>query len=153
MRPIEQGEFTGVRWVEEPLVLAVEILAPTTRLVDQLVKRRVYEEAGVDAYWMVDPDQAVLTVLELEDGLYQERAVVQGDEVFEARRPFRCRLCPVSSSVEEGDQLGLLGEVLGADYVRGADVVEGGGDVGQRDVHQFGPGDSVDGQLEGVGGF
>jgi len=91
---VVRRDDVGVRWIEEPLVLAVEILAPTTRLVDQLVKRRVYEEAGVDAYWMFDPDQAVLTVLELEDGRYQERAVVQGDEVFEARRPFSVRVVP-----------------------------------------------------------
>lgn len=84
----------GERWIEEPLVLAVEVLAPTTRLVDQLVKRRVYEEAGVEAYWMFDPDEVVLTALELEDRRYHERVIVQGDEEFEAQLPFPVTVVP-----------------------------------------------------------
>jgi len=72
----------GPRWIEEPLLLAVEVVAAETRMVDELLKRRVYEQAGVASYWMVDPENASLTVLELEGGRYVERAVVGGDEVF-----------------------------------------------------------------------
>jgi Uma2 family endonuclease len=82
------------RWIEEPLALAVEVLAPETRMVDQLVKRRIYEEAGVASYWMFDPENTSLTVLELEGGRYVERATVAGDAVFEADLPFAVSVVP-----------------------------------------------------------
>lgn len=83
----------GTRWTEE-LLLAVEILAPATRTVDEVLKRRLYERAGVASYWMFDPQQAKLTVLEPEDGRYTERAMVSGDEVFEAEVPFPVEVVP-----------------------------------------------------------
>jgi hypothetical protein len=43
---------------------------------------------------VLDPDEAVLTVLELSDGRYVERAVVKGSEAFEAERPFPVRIVP-----------------------------------------------------------
>jgi Uma2 family endonuclease len=58
----------GPRWIEEPLLLAVEVVAAETRMVDELLKRRVYEQAGVASYWMVEPANASMTVLELEAG-------------------------------------------------------------------------------------
>ncbi|MEU4604398.1 Uma2 family endonuclease [Kribbella sp. NPDC023972] len=82
------------RWIEEPLLLAVEILAPATRTSDQLLKRKLYEETRVASYWMLSPQDATLTVLELEDGLYVERAVVCGDEAFEAEVPFPVKVVP-----------------------------------------------------------
>ena len=37
------------------LLLAVEILAPVTLTVDEVLKRKLYEDAGVPSYWMFDP--------------------------------------------------------------------------------------------------
>jgi Uma2 family endonuclease len=45
--------------------LVVEILSPATRKIDLTEKRSVYEEAGIKAYWIVDPEVPELTVLEL----------------------------------------------------------------------------------------
>ncbi|MBI4501651.1 MAG: Uma2 family endonuclease [Gemmatimonadetes bacterium] len=36
------------------LLLAIEVLSPSTRRYDQFTKRRVYQEYGVATYWMVD---------------------------------------------------------------------------------------------------
>lgn len=77
-----------------PLLLAVEVLSPATRSKDLILKRSLYEEAGVASYWMFDPEVQVLTVLDLVDGRYLERAVVKGDEVFEAELPFAVRIVP-----------------------------------------------------------
>ncbi|MEV8375605.1 Uma2 family endonuclease [Kribbella sp. NPDC056861] len=77
-----------------PLLLAVEILSPATRSKDLVLKRNLYQEAGVASYWIFDPEVEVLTVLELEDGRYVERAVVKGDEVFETELPFAVRIVP-----------------------------------------------------------
>ncbi len=87
-------EDVGPRGVERPLQLAVEIISPSTRMTDQLLKRGLYEQAGVASYWLIDPEQERLTVLELVDGSYVERAVVKGDDEFVAEVPFAVRVVP-----------------------------------------------------------
>jgi Uma2 family endonuclease len=64
-------------------LLVVEVISPSSRLMDPLVKREKYQSAGVPAYWIADPGPARLTVLELVDGSYETRAVLGGprDEV------------------------------------------------------------------------
>lgn len=79
------------RWVDE-LVLAVEVVVSTTRTVDRVLKPALYERAGVPAYWMLDAEEATLTVLELEDGRYVERVVARKGEVFEATFPFQVKV-------------------------------------------------------------
>ena len=75
------------------LILAVEVLSPSTRSVDLVTKRHAFEKAGVASYWIIDPDELVLTVLELVDGRYVERTF-KDDEAFEAARPFPVRIVP-----------------------------------------------------------
>lgn len=38
------------------LLLAVEVLSPSTARADRFTKRRLYQEVGVPAYWIVDPE-------------------------------------------------------------------------------------------------
>jgi Uma2 family endonuclease len=84
-----------LRLEDAPPLLAVEVLSPSTRLVDQTLKRAKYEEAGVIHYWIVDPTRPSLTALELDaGGVYVERAAVEGDEVFETAHPVAIRIVP-----------------------------------------------------------
>jgi Uma2 family endonuclease len=76
------------------LLLAVEVLSPATRSKDLVWKRLAYEQSGVASYWIFDPEDVVLTILELADGRYVERAVVKGDDPFEAMAPFAVRIIP-----------------------------------------------------------
>lgn len=48
----------------------VEVLSPTTAAHDQIVKRRIYERAGVAEYWLVHPGDRTLTIYLLENGQY-----------------------------------------------------------------------------------
>lgn len=48
--------------VVKDLRLAVEVLSPSSRRGDRLVKRRLYQERGVETYWIVDPDARVVEV-------------------------------------------------------------------------------------------
>ncbi|NEA32294.1 hypothetical protein G3I17_11525 [Streptomyces sp. SID13031] len=63
-------------------------------MVDLLLKRAIYEESGGCSYWLIDPEQEVLTVLELVGGQYVERAMAKGAEAFEAELPFSVRIVP-----------------------------------------------------------
>lgn len=80
--------------VTTPLALAVEVLSPSSRSVDRVLKRELYEQAGVQAYWVVDPTQASVTVWTLENGHYGDPAVVSGEMLLSVQRPFPMRLVP-----------------------------------------------------------
>ena len=75
-------------------LLAVEVLSPSTRATDMTLKRHVFEEGGVPAYWLVDPDGPTLTVLELDGASYRETLSVHGDEAAELTVPFAVRIVP-----------------------------------------------------------
>ena len=49
------------KWSEvSMLLLAVEVLSPSTARYDRILKRRRYQRAGVPEYWIVDPDARVV---------------------------------------------------------------------------------------------
>ncbi|MGC4939182.1 Uma2 family endonuclease [Kribbella sp. DT2] len=80
--------------VKDPVQLVIEVVSETTRTIDQVLKKTLYERAGVPAYWLFEPDEQVLTVLELAEGKYVETAVVKGGDVFGSSRPFPVRVTP-----------------------------------------------------------
>ena len=83
----------AMRVTDVPL-LVVEVQSPSTRAVDRALKRQVLQEAGVPSYWLVEPDDLVLTVLELVDGVYEQAAQVRDQEPYDAQRPFPVRVVP-----------------------------------------------------------
>lgn len=84
------------RDLPRPPLLAVEVLSPSTRVVDLTLKRARYEAAGCPSYWVVDPDVPSLTAWELRDGEYVEVATVTADEVFDATLPFPVAVVPTA---------------------------------------------------------
>ena len=80
---ILEGSSTVVadRMVEGAPDIVVEILSSDRRR-DLVRKRRVYAEAGVREYWIFDPRADTATLLELRDGVYIERAVLDADGVL-----------------------------------------------------------------------
>jgi Uma2 family endonuclease len=44
------------------LLLAVEVLSPSTARADRFTKRRLYQEVGVATYWIVDPERRCVEV-------------------------------------------------------------------------------------------
>jgi Uma2 family endonuclease len=59
------------------LVLAIEVLSPSTARADRQVKRRRYQRHGVPEYWIVDLDARLLEVWRLGD----DRPEVLTDQV------------------------------------------------------------------------
>lgn len=80
--------------------LAVEVLSPSTRRFDRLLKRSRYEAAGAQSYWIVDPDQPALTAWTLDSGRYLEVATVVDNEAFIAAEPFALTVVPAALVAE-----------------------------------------------------
>lgn len=59
--------------------LVVEILSPTSRARDGVLKRRLYAKFGVREYWLVDPEERSVTVLALKGAAYRKLAAATGD--------------------------------------------------------------------------
>lgn len=76
------------------MVLAVEVLSPSTSRKDRMLKRSRYEEAGVLSYWLVDPLEPSLEALDLVSGRYRTVASVSGAQVAELELPFPVCLRP-----------------------------------------------------------
>jgi len=53
----------GERCLSAAPDLAVEILSPSSRRIDAVLKRHLYEKHGVAEYWIVDPEAAAVEVL------------------------------------------------------------------------------------------
>lgn len=64
-----------------------EILSPSARRHDVLVKKPYYARAGVSFHWLVDPDARTITACRLEHGRWLEVGVY-GDEVDARIEPF-----------------------------------------------------------------
>ncbi|WP_328991789.1 Uma2 family endonuclease [Kribbella sp. NBC_01245] len=84
----------GLLYIDKPPLLLVEVVSSVTRSSDLLLKRSLYKEAGVPSYWLFDPAAEELTVLELENDTYVERANVKGQDAFKTTTPYDIRLVP-----------------------------------------------------------
>jgi len=62
----------GEQWAEGPPDLAVEVLSPSTRRRDEVLKRRLYERMGVGEYWVVDPEVESVKAFRLNAGKYAQ---------------------------------------------------------------------------------
>jgi len=91
---IVRDEDVEIKNITRPLVLAVEILSPSTRRKDLFLKRSKYQDAGVQSYWIVDPAAPSITALELVDGQYVTVAEITGDEAATLEKPFPVTLVP-----------------------------------------------------------
>jgi Uma2 family endonuclease len=61
-------EDVSVDWSTfKHLLLAVEVLSPSSTRGDRVVKRRLYQEQGVGTYWVVDADKRLVEVWHPED--------------------------------------------------------------------------------------
>jgi Uma2 family endonuclease len=57
------SEAQTLDWAQmRTLLLAVEVLSPSTARHDRFTKRRLYQEVGIPVYWIVDPEQRVIEV-------------------------------------------------------------------------------------------
>jgi len=65
------GYFDG------PPALAIEIVSPDSVFRDYVQKRQIYEDAGVQEYWIIDPEEKRATFLCLRNGRFKKMTPVR----------------------------------------------------------------------------
>ncbi len=80
--------------ISAPLLLAVEVLSPSTRSVDLLLKHGVYAESGVASYWVVDPAVPSVRAWRLVDAEYVDAGAAEGSSALHLEAPFPVRVVP-----------------------------------------------------------
>jgi Uma2 family endonuclease len=72
----ESGEITG------PPSLTIEVVSPKSASRDRLRKFEHYRAAGVEWYWLIDPQEVSVEEYHLQEGHYVRTASVAAGEVF-----------------------------------------------------------------------
>jgi Uma2 family endonuclease len=71
--------------VEGPPDLVIEVLSESNFRHDLLVKRRLYARFRIPEYWLVDPQEQTVSVLELVEDAYRDTEPVSGDQPIPSR--------------------------------------------------------------------
>ncbi len=65
---VPASETTAQDWSNiQTLLLAVEVVSPSSARFVRIIKRRLYQEHGVETYWIMDSDAAVVEVWRPDD--------------------------------------------------------------------------------------
>jgi Uma2 family endonuclease len=65
--------------------LAVEIVSPSSKRADRVVKSAAYADSGISRYWIVDPDERTIEEYQLESGQYLLMRRWEEPDVFEPK--------------------------------------------------------------------
>jgi Uma2 family endonuclease len=76
---VREGRLYG------PPCLAVEVLSSSSVDRDRLVKKRLYGEAGIPEFWLVDPETRTAEVYGLREGAYELRAIFEPGDTLTSR--------------------------------------------------------------------
>jgi Uma2 family endonuclease len=93
------------RMPDDGLQLVVEILSPSTRRKDVMLKRSKYQDCGLPHYWIVDPGgsgdrEPSVEALALVDGSYRTAGTARGDQRLELAAPFPVTLVPADLAAD-----------------------------------------------------
>ncbi len=79
----EQKEILKEARIDGAPALAVEVISPFSIQKDTIQKLRIYQEAGVQHYWLVNPEEQTLQCFSLREGAYALVAVGMDNEIVE----------------------------------------------------------------------
>jgi Uma2 family endonuclease len=77
----ERLDIIGKQYVEGAPDLIVEILSPSNTNYDRETKFKVYQDAGVPEYWLVDYEAKTVELFTLVEGVYTLVGKYTGDDV------------------------------------------------------------------------
>jgi Uma2 family endonuclease len=80
--------------IQNPAIV-VEVLSPSSRRYDRLLKLGRYAEAGIPQYWIVDPDRPSVEVYDLDDtGAYRLTGSAEGNATLTVAGPRAVAITP-----------------------------------------------------------
>lgn len=91
---VARRELFLPKGLEEPPLLVVEVLSPSTRGRDLVRKFNWFREFGVPHVWFADPGEPSVIAWELVDGQYAEVGQAVGEERLVVERPFPVEIVP-----------------------------------------------------------
>lgn len=73
-----------IRLSMAPPILVIEAVSPggENRERDYTDKRSQYQDRGIPEYWLIDPSQQIITVLQLEGNVYKEVGVLRRNDLI-----------------------------------------------------------------------
>jgi Uma2 family endonuclease len=93
---VVRKDLIGYKNLTDRLELAVEVLSPSTRRKDLVLKFSKYADVGVPSYWVVDPQEPSVTVWDLQDGGYAQVGYAQGSDPLTIRLPYEITVIPAA---------------------------------------------------------
>jgi Uma2 family endonuclease len=75
----DRASIIGPKNIQGPPHVVVEVLSDGSRRYDEIQKRKLYESAGVDEYWVVDPELELVKIYRLEGRAYTKAAEIDTD--------------------------------------------------------------------------
>ncbi|QTA86418.1 Putative restriction endonuclease type II, DUF820 [Desulfonema magnum] len=81
----ERWPGSGAKYFEGAPDLVAEVLSPSSRRTDQVIKFIAYEQAKVPEYWIADPKTRSVQVFALDGEEYALSGEFAGEEVIESR--------------------------------------------------------------------
>lgn len=88
-----RSDFTETDLPGPPL-LAIEVLSPSTRGIDLLLKKERLQRAGCPYYWVIDPDEPSILAFTMRGGVFELTGQAAGTEVFAATELFSITFAP-----------------------------------------------------------
>ena len=82
----------GMRRYEGAPDLVIEILSPSTRSKDMILKLRKYRQANAREYWIIDPENRKIIVHHFEDENYRPQNYTFNDQIPVAIAKGLCRI-------------------------------------------------------------
>ncbi len=77
----KQKEIIKENRIDGPPTLVVEVLSPSNSRKDRLQKLHIYQDVGIEHYWLVNPEEKTLECFALRDGSYSLVAAGMDEEV------------------------------------------------------------------------
>ena len=90
---------SGAVWSDpRDVALVVEVETAATRRFDRLLKPSLYAEAGIPAYWRIEPGRAtpLLRAYELSGDAYELVHSIEGAEPVKLDAPYPIRIAPAA---------------------------------------------------------
>jgi Uma2 family endonuclease len=71
-----EGILANEKNVQGAPNLCIEVLSPSTRRLDEVHKRKLYERGGVDEYWIVDPELELVKIYRRAGAIFERAAEI-----------------------------------------------------------------------------